>query len=274
MYNESIATAKQAGSESVRSAQVDGWKFQLLPRMPYEASYTPEHSIIGFSFDSQAGTHSFASDRKQKFQAIPNGLAWVPAGCDVYSQSSGGEYLKISCSHVHYKVNRKEQRFSDVISPVAISSAFSLRRALLSMNSIDHLACEEWLMSMESTVFSVLSGKEKRHSRHGWMSKQRLRKIDEAIESRLDSQLTISELAREFGVSAGFFSRAFKTAVGRTPHQYIIDKRLATARLQLYRTEEDLTSIAFTCGFSSHSHMTAHFRERLGITPTQLHRKK
>jgi len=77
-------------------------RIELLPAAAYEAAYTPEAPVIGFAFEAQAGTHAFASDRKRPFQAKPNHLSFVPAGCDVYSQSAqGGEYLRIVLEKRH-----------------------------------------------------------------------------------------------------------------------------------------------------------------------------
>lgn len=273
MQSGSPVYAKNAISECARSVQVRDWQVELLPHRPYEVSYTPEQSVIGYAFDSQVGTHAFAGDRRRGFQAVPNGLAWVPAGCDVYSQSSGGEYLRISCSRVPYRVRCQERLFSDAIDPIAINSAFALRRALLSGTCIEHVVYEKWLMDMESTVANILLASDCIDQPHGWLNKHRLRRIDEVIEARLETQLTVGELASEFGISAGFLSREFKSALGRTPHQYIIDKRLANARMQLHQSKQNLCAIAFACGFSSHSHMTAHFKERFGVTPAQLRRE-
>src|SRR5580658_5163902 len=73
------------------------WGAELLPRSAYCAAFTPELPSIGFAFDGQAGVHAFASDRKVDFRAKPNSLAYVPPGCDIYSQSDhGGEYLKVT----------------------------------------------------------------------------------------------------------------------------------------------------------------------------------
>src|SRR5215470_16457188 len=67
---------------------------ELLPRMPYDVSYTPAGPVIGFAFEVQAGTHRFGSDRRTPFRTRPNSLSYIPAGCDVASCSdSGGEYL-------------------------------------------------------------------------------------------------------------------------------------------------------------------------------------
>src|SRR5436190_2043744 len=62
--------------------------------------------------------------------------------------------------------------------------------------------------------------------------------------ARLDTKLTIEDLAGALGLSAGFFSRAFKAAVGKAPHAYIVDCRISRARRLLKSTELDLTTIA------------------------------
>lgn len=260
----------QLPTECVRTAQISHWKVELLPREPYEVRYKPKQAIIGFAFESQRGVHAFASDEKKLFQATQNGLAWVPIGCEVYSYSSGGEYLKVSCSQLSFSTAKVERFFSNFIHKSAIRSAFALRRALLSENPIDVLACESWLMDMESCVTSALQITDTSNLASNWVTLSRLNKIDEIIDSRLDTTLTVNELSSEMGVSAGFFSRQFKRASGRSPYQYIVDKRLARARQKLLQSEQSLSDIAFACGFSSHAHMTSQFRERLGVTPARL----
>jgi AraC family transcriptional regulator len=101
-----------------------------------------------------------------------------------------------------------------------------------------------------------------------------LRLVDELIEARLDTKVTIQELAAALGLSAGFFSRAFKAAVGKAPHDYIVDCRISRARRLLESTELDLTTIAQASGFASHAHMTTTFRNRLGINPGALRRRR
>jgi len=270
MRTRRLTSANPPLAECVRHVKFDHWEVELLPRAPYEVCYTPAHSIIGFSFEAQEGVHSFASDDRKKFYAIPNGLAWVPAGCDVYSQSMGGEYLKISCSRNSSIAFSAAPHFSDYVNQSAIESAYALRRALLSNSDIDVLAYEHWVMQLVLCVNNALVCSNKPEQLGRWMSTQRLRRIDELIDARLDCQLTVSAIASELGISAGFLSREFGRAVGRSPHQYIIDKRLARARLSLLQPNLDLSGIALQCGFSSHSHMTSQFRARFGLTPSQL----
>ena len=74
-------------TEPRRATAVEAWQVELLPSGPYIAAYTPVVDIVGFAFDTQAGIHSFASDQRRAFQAQCNGLAAIPAGCEVYSES-------------------------------------------------------------------------------------------------------------------------------------------------------------------------------------------
>ena len=103
------------------------------------------------------------------------------------------------------------------------------------------------------------------------MTARRLRAIDELIEARLETRLTVGQLAGWLGLSRGFFTRAFKAAVGKAPHDYVIDRRLSRARELLRTTDRDLADIATACGFSSHAHMTAQFHRRLGAAPRHLY---
>jgi AraC family transcriptional regulator len=94
--------------------------------------------------------------------------------------------------------------------------------------------------------------------------------VDEVIESCIDEVITIKKLADAVGLSEAFFIRAFKAATGKSPHSYLIDRRLAKARILLNASSFDLREIALAVGFSSHAHMTAAFRSRYGVTPSRL----
>jgi AraC family transcriptional regulator len=249
------------------------WCAELLPRNAYQAVYTPEVPIIGFAFESQVGVHAFGSDRRAAFRAKPNGLAYVPAGCDVYSSSGhGGEYLKITLACEPSHPRRYAHRFSDAIDHLAIAAAHELRRHLLS-DDCDPVQCERCVQTLEERVAWVLKTTVAAPLARSWMTPRRLRLVDELIEAKLDTKVTIQELAATLGLSAGFFSRAFKAAVGKAPHDYIVDCRISRARRLLESTELGLTTIAHASGFASHAHMTTTFRNRLSINPGALRRR-
>ena len=65
------------------------------------------------------------------------------------------------------------------------------------------------------------------------------------------------------------FARAFRQATGCTPHQYVLEQRLCTARTLLHDPKLPIGEIASTIGFT-HSHLTAAFRRHMGMTPSEF----
>jgi len=254
-----------------RCGVAGAWCAELLPRKPYEAAYTAQLPVIGVAFDSQAGRHAFGSDRKTDFQARANGLAYVPAGCDVYSRSMhGGEYLRITLEGAHGTSWPSARHFSDVIDPLAIDAARRLRRQLLATHGVDRLQCDRLVQTLSDRTLRVLSGTSTEPAARSWMTPRRLRLVDDLIEARLEEKVTVQDLADALGLSAGFFCRAFSAAVGQPPHDHIVDRRMSRARVLLRNRALDLSAIAHASGFASHAHMTATFRKRLGVTPSEL----
>jgi AraC family transcriptional regulator len=251
-----------------RFEQPGRWAVELLPKSGYEARYTPAAPVIGFAFDSQIGIHAFGTDRRSGYRAKPNGLAFVPAGCDVYSSSAvGGEYLKITVGAGTAAPWAWDRRFSDTIDPAAIETAGALRRLLLARHP-DPLAFEHHVHALAGRAAAMLAREPVRAE--AWMTPQRLHRIDDLIEAKLDTKLTVQDLAEALGLSTGFFTRAFKRATGRAPHAHIIERRIARARDLLRDRRLGLAAVALASGFASHAHMTATFRSRLGISPQAL----
>ena len=93
------------------------------------------------------------------------------------------------------------------------------------------------------------------------------------IEENLDGDLGIGRLANLAGVSPHSLSRAFKDHVGEPPHSYVIQRRTDSARRLLETGDRPLAEIAFTCGFSSQSHMSTAFKKVFGVSPGAFRRR-
>jgi AraC family transcriptional regulator len=254
-----------AMGEPVRGMRGEGWRAELLPGAPYAARYVAAADGVGFAFDPQAGLHAFDSDRLRGFRTRPNSLAYVPKGCEVVSRSEeGGEYLRIAFERP--LGGGGERRFNDRVAVRAVAAAHRLRAMLLA--GTDPLAAEALVWALREAAAGLIGVPEAGGDPARWMTPRRLRAVEELIEARLGGPLTVAELAGALGLSPGFFIRAFRAAVGRSPHAHILDRRIARARRAL--APGRLTEVALDCGFSSHAHMTAAFRQRLGVTPASL----
>lgn len=254
-------------SEPVRRIEAGPWAIELLPGAAYSARYVATQAGIGFAFDSQRGVHAIGSDRVRPFDAMPNGLAFVPVGCDVLSESpSGGEYLRVI--RTDGIALPGERAFNNRIDPQATALAQRMRAALLRASVQDDW--EAWALALSERINASDTLKA---AQPASITGNRMRLLDEFIDAGLDGPLGVTAMAQLLGLSEGYFMRAFKHATGQSPHSYLIDRRLARARALLRDSTAGLTQIALACGFSSHAHMTTAFRQRLGVSPGEMRRR-
>ncbi|MGH8388675.1 MAG: helix-turn-helix transcriptional regulator [Pseudomonas sp.] len=251
-------------SEPIRRVEAGPWAIELLPGAAYATRYVASQSAIGFAFDSQRGLHAIGSDRVLPFDAVPNGLAFVPAGCDVLSESpKGGEYLRVIRTDGIALIG--DRAFNNRIDQPATALALRMRSALLRASVDDDW--EAWALALAeraqaNEALSAPSG--------GSITGSRMRLLDEFIDAGLDGPLGVPAMAQLLGLSEGYFMRAFKEATGKSPHSYLIDRRLAKARALMRDSPASLAQIALLCGFNSQAHMATVFKQRLGVSPAKL----
>ena len=95
----------------------------------------------------------------------------------------------------------------------------------------------------------------------------RIQPVLDHIEANLADPLSLDSLASIAGVSPYHFARLFRRYMGRSPHKYVIERRVARARRKLNQSDDPIALIAHDCGFSSQSHMTDAFGTVIGVTP-------
>lgn len=104
-------------------------------------------------------------------------------------------------------------------------------------------------------------------STRGALDDARLRRALDLIESRLDGELSLHDLAREATLSPFHFARAFKAATGAAPHQFVLERRFARAREWLATSTLSVAQVGEGSGFKSASHFSSAFRRRFGMSP-------
>jgi AraC-like DNA-binding protein len=83
---------------------------------------------------------------------------------------------------------------------------------------------------------------------------------------------TVSELAREAGMSRSAFSNAFREALGQAPGAYLTDWRMSVAMRLLRETRHSMERIATECGYSNPYAFSTAFKRRTGEPPTRYRR--
>jgi AraC family transcriptional regulator len=96
---------------------------------------------------------------------------------------------------------------------------------------------------------------------------RQLARVLELIETRLATGVSVVELAAAATLSVSRFTHAFREAVGTSPHQYLMARRLERAREELQGGGSTIVATALKWGFTDQSHFTRLFRRRFGETP-------
>ena len=99
------------------------------------------------------------------------------------------------------------------------------------------------------------------------ISRAGLKRVLDVVESGLPGSLSLAEIAAAASVSPFRLSHGFKTAMGVSLHQYVIQRRIEHAKVMLRTTDEPLSQIAAAVGFASQSHFTTVFKRLTGATP-------
>jgi transcriptional regulator GlxA family with amidase domain len=101
----------------------------------------------------------------------------------------------------------------------------------------------------------------------GGLAVWQVRRAKEILSSNLDGRLPLKEVARECGLSASHFARAFRRSVGSAPHQWLLMHRVEVAKQKLRDGRLSLREIALSCGFADQSHLTQVFTRTIGTSP-------
>jgi transcriptional regulator GlxA family with amidase domain len=96
----------------------------------------------------------------------------------------------------------------------------------------------------------------------GW-----LRRVADALHSRLDGRTPLSTLARDVGRHPVQVSRQFHRHFGCTMSTYLRRARVARAQELLVESHVTLAEVALRCGFSDQSHFTTVFHRVAGLPP-------
>lgn len=100
-----------------------------------------------------------------------------------------------------------------------------------------------------------------------------MRKIIFFIQNQFRHKITLTDMAREAGISVSSVERLFRTTFGVTPAMYLRKTRLNAACQKLRGGSESLAAIAEDCGLNDQTNMTRAFRQELKITPLRYRRR-
>ncbi|HEY0654754.1 MAG TPA: AraC family transcriptional regulator [Chryseosolibacter sp.] len=99
---------------------------------------------------------------------------------------------------------------------------------------------------------------------------RRLSDATDYIYSNPQNEISLDDLARISCLSKFHFLRLFKTAFGKTPHQFVTEVKIGQATSLLISTKLEVQSIAKELGFKDSSTFSRLYFNRTGRYPSQI----
>ena len=100
-------------------------------------------------------------------------------------------------------------------------------------------------------------------------SYKRLIRARAFIDECYDLPLDLEQIAGQASFSRYHFLRLFRNAFDQTPHQYLVQRRIAKAKDLLASSELSVTEVCFAVGFQSLGSFSALFHRCAGYPPKQ-----
>jgi len=93
------------------------------------------------------------------------------------------------------------------------------------------------------------------------------------IENNFSQPLSLRQLAQMASMNDEHFLRQFKKLYNKTPHQYLIDRRIQAAQDLLISRDLSVQEICSAIGWESLTTFTSLFKQRTGVTPGEYRSK-
>lgn len=90
------------------------------------------------------------------------------------------------------------------------------------------------------------------------------------IEQNISKPISTKDIANYTGYALSFFSNKFTALLGVRPQQFIINKRIEHAKIELMTTTNNISTIANNCGLEDPLYFSRLFKKNSGCSPTEF----
>jgi len=97
-----------------------------------------------------------------------------------------------------------------------------------------------------------------------------IKTTDDFIEAHLNETITLNMLSKEACLSPFHFSRVFSALTGKSPIQYVLQKKIEKSKIMLLYTNKTISLISEELGFADISHFSRSFHKIEGLSPKKF----
>ncbi|WP_242964865.1 helix-turn-helix domain-containing protein [Scatolibacter rhodanostii] len=242
-------TIKPEMSGRENTAPFPGFIFPVRGKARYHFNATP--------YVAKPGSVIMGGADMQLDKQVLDGKEWEYV-CVLY-RVFGQENSDISLSHLHteLKIGQSVQlsellhRLIQVSAKPGVVSAFQ-------QETLFHCILEEAFRCAKSQNESSGKGLFERISEH--------------IQSNHANEISVKELARQYGISENQLYYVFQKQVGMSVGQYLSGYRLDRAKQLLKTTEMPVREVAAAVGYVDALYFSRVFRQKFGVSPSEMRR--
>jgi AraC-like DNA-binding protein len=146
---------------------------------------------------------------------------------------------------------------------------FALFSELTTFIKLDVPALQQIMAGFTAQIMGLLYAGHQAGVSGGDQALSIVQKAIARMRSEMGSGLNAQSLARELNISYSSFRHTFHQHTGSSPHQYLLELRLARARNLLEQTALTIKEIAQQAGFEDEHYFCRFFKLKTGMTPGQ-----
>jgi len=241
------------------------------------------------------GNRSFIARRAPGIESrivVRRGTVWLsPPGLqegsvDIAEDMSGVLHIYLPLSHFsrgNFEINidesaigalSYEEAFEDpLLAEIGCAIASELQTETSAGNLLIEALASGLAARLVQKCIKASTGPSIASLARGALDRRRLQRVLDYIETNLEGALTLDLMASIACLSRYHFARAFRQAVGQSPHRYVSAKRLDRAKDLLMQGDRSLADIALSLNFSDQASFTRAFRQATGQSPGQYRQK-
>ena len=198
----------------------------------------------------------------------------LPRVLHIYLSSSRFSRRNLAIDESENGALRYERAFEDpLLAEIANAIASELQAQTSAGNLLVEALAGSLAVRLVQKYSSALSAQFFPRSTGEGLDRRRLLRMLDYIEANLEGDLTLDRMASIACLSKYHFARAFKQAVGQSPHRYVSSRRLERAKALLIHGDRSLTDIALALSFSCQANFTRAFRQAMGQAPSQYRQR-
>lgn len=216
-------------------------------------------------------------------QLTVSGISFVPAGVAVRTVMGAGAVIGVIQSPASYDGIDAEIAAPRIASfePVwsmrdpVLETLIHLLLAEVDSPFSDNLTVDALNRALAlQLVRGAVGNAAARLASVGKLARDRLARVLDYIESRLDEPMTLAEIAAEANLSPFHFSRCFKRTLGVSLGNFVAMRRIERASALLLQSHQPLAEIALAVGFENQASFTRRFQRETGLSPGRFRKER